>query len=112
MMTTRRTALLLTFGLPAAFRAIPAWAAAAKAFWNEKKPEDWSADEIDELLNRSPWARDIVANMKGQLGAGPAPKSNRGDNVAGGAGSGGRPRGGGGSGPGARKEQDKDNGVG
>jgi hypothetical protein len=110
MMTTRRTALLLTFGLPAAFRAIPAWAAAAKTFWNEKKPEDWSADEIDELLNRSPWARDIVANMKGQLGAGPAPKSNRGYNVGGGAGGRGS-RGGGGDTGSSKSDKDKDNVV-
>jgi hypothetical protein len=31
----------------------------ASDFWNKKKPADWSADEIDQLKTRSPWAKKI-----------------------------------------------------
>jgi hypothetical protein len=59
-MITRRTALLFTVGLPA-------WSF-AKEFWNEKKPEEWSAEEIETLLNRSPWAKEVNANLTGIAG--------------------------------------------
>jgi hypothetical protein len=29
----------------------------AKEFWNEKNPSDWTAEEVDLMLNKSPWAR-------------------------------------------------------
>ncbi len=100
-MTTRRNAILLTIGLPAAFRGLPAWAF-AKEFWNEKKPEDWAPEEIDMILNRSPWAREVNANMKGMTseGGGESKKGRGGYNMSGGAGGGGR-RGGGGDGGGS-----------
>jgi hypothetical protein len=31
---------------------------AAPPFWNRKAPQDWTSDEITQLLNRSPWARE------------------------------------------------------
>ena len=30
----------------------------AKDFWNEKKPADWTENEIQQMLTRSPWAKD------------------------------------------------------
>ena len=30
----------------------------AKDFWNEKKPADWTADEVQQMLTRSPWAKE------------------------------------------------------
>jgi hypothetical protein len=30
----------------------------AKDFWNDKKPSDWTEDEIQQMLNRSPWAKE------------------------------------------------------
>jgi hypothetical protein len=30
----------------------------AKDFWNEKKPSDWTGDQIQQMLTRSPWAKD------------------------------------------------------
>lgn len=85
-MITRRTALLMSLGLPVAFRALPAWAF-AKEFWNEKKPEDWSAEELDMLLNRSPWTRDVNANMKAAVPAegGESKKKGGGYSMSGGA---------------------------
>jgi hypothetical protein len=31
--------------------------AAGSDFWNKKEPAEWSADEIDKLVTRSPWAK-------------------------------------------------------
>jgi len=33
---------------------------AAKDFWNEKKPSDWTEEEIQEMLTKSPWAKDAA----------------------------------------------------
>jgi hypothetical protein len=30
----------------------------AKDFWNDKKPADWTEYEIQQILNRSPWAKE------------------------------------------------------
>ena len=49
-MITRRTAILIA--------TIPAWGFSSKEFWNEKKPEDWTEDEVKELLTKSPWAKE------------------------------------------------------
>ena len=57
---TRREAIFIGLGLPA-------WAA-AKEFWNEKKPEDWTEEERHEIMTRSPWARD--ADVKYNAGPG------------------------------------------
>jgi len=52
-------------------------------FWNTKPPESWSTEEIEELTNKSPWARPVTAQVKGY-----SPLSGAG------AGGGGRRRGG------------------
>jgi hypothetical protein len=46
---TRRTAILTSLGLPLLGYA-------SKEFWNEKKPEDWTDEERQILLTKSPWA--------------------------------------------------------
>ncbi len=40
-----------------------AWA--SKEFWNEKKPDDWTAEEIDTLLHKSPWAKEAAISYYG-----------------------------------------------
>src|SRR5262249_24597506 len=30
-------------------------------FWNRKDPSEWSSDEVDRLITRSPWAKEITA---------------------------------------------------
>ena len=30
----------------------------AKDFWSDKKPADWTEDEIQQMLTRSPWSKD------------------------------------------------------
>lgn len=55
-------------------------AAAAKDFWNAKQPSDWTPDEIQMLLNKSPWAKDAtISYYGGQNGplANPLPGSHR-----------------------------------
>jgi hypothetical protein len=54
MMMTRRSAVLMSLGLGG---AAAAWGW-AKDFWNEKKPSDWTDDEIQQVLTKSPWAKD------------------------------------------------------
>jgi hypothetical protein len=34
--------------------------AADSEFWNRKDPSEWSADEIDRLITKSPWAKEIT----------------------------------------------------
>jgi hypothetical protein len=52
-MMTRRSAILT--GLVLGRAAASAW---VKEFWNEKKPSDWTEDEIQQMLTKSPWAKD------------------------------------------------------
>jgi hypothetical protein len=58
---TRRTAILLGLGLPAL-------AYDSKEFWDEKDPKDWTDEERQTLLTKSPWAR--AATTKYNSGAG------------------------------------------
>lgn len=68
---TRRTAILLSLGLPGIVRAAPA------EFWNERKPEEWTEAECEELLTQSPWARE--ASVTFNTGGGIlAPRTTRG----------------------------------
>ena len=30
----------------------------AKDFWNDKKPSEWTDDEVQQMLTKSPWAKD------------------------------------------------------
>jgi hypothetical protein len=58
---TRRSAILIGLGLPG-LAAIPARAFSPKEFWDEKQPADWTKDEVQELLTKSPWARDAIVS--------------------------------------------------
>ncbi len=73
---TRRNAMLAALGLPGAIAlgaagalgATSALGATPKEFWDEKPPENWSKDEIDLLLNNSPWAQKAAVNFNGGPG--------------------------------------------
>lgn len=57
---------------------VPAFAYSPREFWNEKKPADWTDDERQELLTKSPWAKEAeVKNNSGVGGIG-APRSSGG----------------------------------
>jgi hypothetical protein len=57
---TRRDLLLLPFGAPLF--------SSSGEFWNEKKPSDWTDDEIQEMLTRSPWAKEGSVSVFGGAG--------------------------------------------
>jgi hypothetical protein len=59
---TRREILMLPFA------AVPVFASAANEFWNEKKPEDWTKDEVQEMLTKSPWAKEAAVSVFGGAG--------------------------------------------
>jgi hypothetical protein len=86
-------------GLPVvAGGALPAWAFASKEFWEAKPASDWTADEIDRMLTKSPWAKDASVMSSGQgLGNGSGRSRGGGIGFPGGGGGGiGFPGGGGG----------------
>jgi len=56
---TRRGLLILTAGAAARLDA------AGQDFWNKKPPSEWSAEEIDRLVNDSPWAKAVRAEYAG-----------------------------------------------
>jgi hypothetical protein len=69
---TRRSAMLagLGFGGTMAARAV------TKDFWNEKKPEDWTDDEAQQLLTKSPWAKDAsIFDAAAHKGVSNAPRA-------------------------------------
>ena len=35
--------------------------AATDDFWNKKAPADWTNEEIDRLITKSPWAKQVKA---------------------------------------------------
>ena len=59
---TRREILMLPFA------AVPVLAAPANEFWNERKPEDWTKDEVQEMLTKSPWAKEAAVSVFGGAG--------------------------------------------
>src|SRR5580692_7354985 len=59
---TRREVLMMSLA------AAPALCSSATEFWNEKKPEDWTDEEIQELLTRSPWAKEGAVSVFGGAG--------------------------------------------
>ena len=88
---TRRSLLLLAGAGLAGVRMD----AAATDFWNKKPPSQWTRDEIDRLITKSPWAKEVKATYA----PGENPSSNGGGYPNGGGGyppnsGGGRSRGG------------------
>ncbi len=57
---TRRGLLLLVSGAGAQswFRLY----AGSSDFWNKKEPAEWSSDEIDKLVTKSPWAKELTVS--------------------------------------------------
>jgi hypothetical protein len=84
MPLTRRDVFTLAGGLAASVRL----SAAVVDFWNRKPPAEWTTEEIDRLLTKSPWAKEVIA----QIAA--APGESRIPGMLGNIGMGGRGRGG------------------
>ena len=110
---TRRGLMMLAAGagVPLRLRLY----AASSDFWNKKEPAQWSSDEIDRLVTKSPWARQVTAASAavsrpyatggsgggmGDPGVGGGSPGGGGVGYPGGGGMGGRGAGGGGRGRG------------
>lgn len=52
LMVTRRDVFWIAAGAP-----LIGVAAASKEFWDVRDPEQWTKEEINQLLNQSPWAK-------------------------------------------------------
>src|SRR5260370_14151471 len=82
---TRRNLLILA---GAGFTGIRLHAASGD-FWNKKPPSQWTTQEIDQLITKSPWAKEV----KAQYAPGEAPSSSNGSGYPGGSQGGGYPGG-------------------
>jgi hypothetical protein len=67
-MLTRRDAIRVAVGIPAGLSAVPAWAFAGKEFWETKLSSEWSSEEVDRMLTKSPWAKEAVVSYNGGPG--------------------------------------------
>jgi len=74
-------------------------AASSGDFWEKKAPSEWSSDEVDKLVTKSPWAKEVTAQYAPGEGGG-YPGGSNGGGYPGGNGGGGYPGGGGGGYPG------------
>jgi len=43
-----------------------------KRFWEKEDPASWTAEQVQELTTKSPWAKSVVADLKNGVGAVPA----------------------------------------
>ncbi len=66
LVLTRRGVLTLAAG--ASFAGWTRLYAANPDFWNKKEPKDWSSEEIEQLITKSPWAKEVSAQIPAQGG--------------------------------------------
>ncbi len=62
MVLSRRFALQAFAGLWVAGSC--SLSASADEFWNTEQPESWTAQEIQDLITKSPWAKPVSAEVK------------------------------------------------
>src|SRR5579872_6500745 len=92
---TRRGVLTLAGGA-----GIAAWSrlyGSNSDFWNKKEPAEWTSAEVDQMITKSPWAKETNAQYSHDRSDGADPDSGGGYP---GGGGGGYPSGGGGGYPG------------
>jgi len=95
---TRRGVLTLAGGA-----GIAAWSrlyGSNSDFWNKKEPAEWTSAEVDQMITKSPWAKETNAQYSHDRSDGADPDSGGGYP---GGGGGGYPSGGGGGYPGGRR---------
>ena len=67
LILSRRNLFSLMGGGLVAWRPLHA---APSGFWNKKPPADWSTEEIDALITKSPWAKEASAHGAAPEGGG------------------------------------------
>lgn len=79
----RRTFLALTtpalFPVIAATLAAPLGAFGKGDFWNQKQPSEWSEEEVQRLLTKSPWAKEAMVSIDPSAMRGGMTRSREGD---------------------------------
>ncbi len=69
-MLTRRDWIRLGIGAPASLAAMPGLAFATKDFWEAKPSTEWSSSEVERMLSKSPWAKEVVISTAGRYSNG------------------------------------------
>jgi hypothetical protein len=54
--------------LPVASAAIPVWAFGSKDFWETKPSSDWNSEEVDRMITKSPWAKEVNVTSGNRMG--------------------------------------------
>ena len=67
-MLTRRSLMRFAAALPVASAAIPAWAFGSKDFWETKPAKDWNSEEVDRMITKSPWAKEVSVASGNRMG--------------------------------------------
>ena len=57
---------ILKFASAAGFAGFGSLYASDSGFWNKKDPADWTGAEVDQLTNKSPWAKEITVTSPAQ----------------------------------------------
>lgn len=89
---TRRR--VLTFAVASGFAGWARVYAFGSDFWNKKDPKDWTREEIDQLTDKSPWAKEVSVSTPNNYSQNGGQNPNGGGYPGGGGG--GYPGGGGG----------------
>lgn len=63
-MITRRRAILGIGFVP----SFAAWGFAPGEFWDDKQPSEWSEKEVQRMLTKSPWAKEVNLEVTGGRG--------------------------------------------
>lgn len=75
-MLSRRSMIRFAAALPVA-SALPGWAFSSKDFWETKPSSDWNYDEVDRMITKSPWAKEVTVTDRsagrGNSGVGGVP---------------------------------------
>lgn len=69
-MLTRRDWIRLGIGVPASLAAMPGLAFASKEFWEAKPSSEWSSAEVERMITKSPWAKEVIISGGGRNGNG------------------------------------------
>ena len=83
-MLTRRDWIRLGIGVPTSLAAMPGLAFASKEFWEAKPSSEWSSAEVERMITKSPWAKEVIISTGGRGGSGYPNGGNRRGGMGGG----------------------------
>jgi len=65
-MLTRRDWIRLGIGVPTSLAAMPGLGFASKEFWEAKPSSEWSSSEVERMITKSPWAKEVTISTPGR----------------------------------------------